>query len=208
MVYKNVSGVRQDPNHRHFSTMSHSDNLYVFNHDKLAPRRILLQTAGIEWVSGSIQARKRYLTTNWRQLQQTHGLDKWTLAFNKSRTSLGQCNFETQTIFISEWFLRRPTSPQQAMMTLYHEVAHAIAGYGAGHALPWQATVMRLGGEANTTAPLDRKVFRWVLECPDGCFEEGRYNQPRALALCGMCRRRLRRRRVTDVERRSWDRTV
>ncbi len=79
-----------------------------------------------------------------RRLMDEHGLTGWTLAFGEARTRLGTCHFRHHVIRISRTHALEG-SEEQIRDTVLHEIAHAIAGYGAGHGPLWKATARRIG---------------------------------------------------------------
>ena len=79
-----------------------------------------------------------------RRLMDEHGLTGWTLAFGEARTRLGACHFRHHVIRISRTHALEG-SEEQIRDTVLHEIAHAIAGHGAGHGPLWKATARRIG---------------------------------------------------------------
>ena len=79
-----------------------------------------------------------------RRLMDEHGLTGWTFAFVEARKRLGNCHFEDRMIRISRTHALEG-SEEQIRDTVLHEIAHAIAGYEAGHGPLWKATARRIG---------------------------------------------------------------
>ena len=79
-----------------------------------------------------------------RRLMDEHGLTGWTLAFGEARKRLGDCHFRYHVIRISRTHALEG-SEEQIRDTVLHEIAHAIAGHGAGHGPLWKATARRIG---------------------------------------------------------------
>ena len=73
-----------------------------------------------------------------------HGLTGWALAFVEARKRLGHCHFQDGMIRISRTHALEG-SEEQIRDTVLHEIAHAIAGYEAGHGPLWTATARRIG---------------------------------------------------------------
>jgi hypothetical protein len=78
----------------------------------------------------------------------------WSIDFNRRKRSIGLCRYDTKTIEISEHYLAVNTV-DQIKETITHEIAHAIAGYAAGHGPKWKATHSALGGNAKRVATGD-----------------------------------------------------
>ena len=74
-----------------------------------------------------------------RWLMDEHGLTGWTLAFGEARKRLGDCHFRHRVIRISRTHAMEG-SEEQIRDTVLHEIAHATAGYEAGHGTLWKAT--------------------------------------------------------------------
>ena len=79
-----------------------------------------------------------------RRLMDEQGLTGWTLAFGEARKRLGDCHFRHHVIRISRTHALEG-SEEQIRDTVLHEIAHAIAGHGAGHGPLWKATARRIG---------------------------------------------------------------
>ena len=79
-----------------------------------------------------------------RRLMDEHGLTGWALAFVEARKRLGHCHFQDGMIRISRTHALEG-SEEQIRDTVLHEIAHAIAGYEAGHGPLWKATARRIG---------------------------------------------------------------
>ena len=72
-----------------------------------------------------------------RRLMDQHGLTGWTFAFGEARRRLGHCHFQDRMIRISRTHALEG-SGEQIQDTVLHEIAHAIAGYEAGHGPLWR----------------------------------------------------------------------
>ena len=79
-----------------------------------------------------------------RRLMDAHGLTGWTFAFGEARRRLGHCHFQDRMIRISRTHALEG-SEEQIRDTVLHEIAHAIAGYEAGHGPLWKTTARRIG---------------------------------------------------------------
>ena len=79
-----------------------------------------------------------------RRLMDAHGLTGWTFAFGEARRRLGHCHFRHHVIRISRTHALEG-SEEQIRDTVLHEIAHAIAGYEAGHGPLWKVTARRIG---------------------------------------------------------------
>ncbi|HIQ57558.1 TPA: SprT-like domain-containing protein [Candidatus Gracilibacteria bacterium] len=75
-----------------------------------------------------------------------HGLEKqgWVFIFDRAKKRFGMCNYTTKTISLSK-YLTAINSEEKVINTILHEIAHALAGYNAGHGKKWKETMINLG---------------------------------------------------------------
>lgn len=112
-------------------------------------------------------------------LIEAHGLVGWTFTLTNARRSAGVCKYNTRQIGISKALMAQ-RSYDDTMMTITHEIAHAIVGYKHGHDRVWAAKHRELGGNGqrcfehlDTTSP-------WVGTCEHG-KEFAKYRQPKQM---------------------------
>ena len=79
-----------------------------------------------------------------RKLMNEHGLQKWSLRFNSARRQLGACNYRKKEIVLSQIGSVHRT-PEQTTDVILHEIAHALAGWEAGHGPKWKKIASRIG---------------------------------------------------------------
>ena len=89
-------------------------------------------------------ARLREVAIEARGLMDRHGLGEWTLGFIAARGKLGECRPLHRHIGLSRYHAVTG-SPEQVTDTVLHEIAHALAGPGAGHGPAWKAIARRIG---------------------------------------------------------------
>ncbi len=91
----------------------------------------------------------------------------WAFSWIKTKRTMGVCDYQLRTVSASSVYVGR-ASVEQLEDTVLHEVAHAIAGYSAGHGLAWQAACVRIGAEpkrlfdASSISP----PCTWTMDCP------------------------------------------
>lgn len=117
--------------------------------------------------------------------------DEWTLKWDNAVQRLGACDYRNKTIQLSRPMTQAGTT-EQVMDTVRHEVAHALAGPGAGHGRAWKVIAIRLGARpyaATTDAPnLRAEAAPWVGHCPKGHTVKQRFwRKPRVTRSCGEC---------------------
>lgn len=115
--------------------------------------------------------------------------------FTRAKKTLGVAIEDYREIRLSgEYVDHNPV--ESVEQTVLHEVAHAIAGYAAGHGPQWLAVARRIGytggrqGEANM--PSVAKPL-WLAECGEGC-EVGYLRKPGVrMVRGGMCNKHMKR---------------
>lgn len=124
-----------------------------------------------------------------RRLLHEHGLDEWRVRFDQAKRRAGVCRFGERVIGLSAP-LTRLHDPDEVRATILHEVAHALAGPGAGHGPRWQAVARRLGCSTQRCLPQDapRVPGAWVGVCSAGHSIE-RHRRPERVATCPRCSR-------------------
>jgi predicted SprT family Zn-dependent metalloprotease len=157
-----------------------------------------------------------------RKYLDTNGFAHLPVKISKTKVALGTCQFRTQRqygkvvssvptgITLSEYWLSH-LPDEDIVATIIHEVAHAIAGFEAGHGYPWKAAVRKLGGEPSrvfsvTTdgvkaSEIRKKFANYLMVCQRrhaGCnFEFGfdrmteRRRNEAARGTCPKCRSKV-----------------
>lgn len=82
-----------------------------------------------------------------KSLMRENELFGWHFAFDRAKSRFGQCNYTYRRITLSAPITER-VSEDEVRLTILHEIAHARAGYAAGHGPVWKATCRRIGGDA------------------------------------------------------------
>lgn len=113
-----------------------------------------------------------------------NGLTGWTFALSNSKRRLGVCKYRPKRIEIGAYYAAH--NPEVAVLdTLLHEIAHALAGPGAGHGPAWRAVAERLGAtpRARDTSPdTVTPPGNWRAVCPACRRTHHRYKRPLARA--------------------------
>lgn len=116
-----------------------------------------------------------------------HGLHDWQVTFDGAKRRAGQCRYAEQVISLSAG-LTQLHSADEVRETVLHEIAHALAGPGAGHGPVWRATARRIGSDASRCVPADapRLPGEWLGVCPAGHTVE-RHRRPERVLTCPRC---------------------
>jgi predicted SprT family Zn-dependent metalloprotease len=103
--------------------------------------------------------------------------DGWDFVFDNAKGRCGVCKFKSRTIGLSRHYVRlNADQPEEIRDTILHEIAHAIAGPGAGHGREWKLIAMSVGARPIRCAPMSvvmppRRAFKWFATC-NACGHE------------------------------------
>jgi predicted SprT family Zn-dependent metalloprotease len=117
--------------------------------------------------------------------------DEWSFGFDNAKKRAGQCNWTTKRITVSR-YLTATAEDDDIHQVLLHEVAHALAGSGAGHGPRWKATAASIGyvGTRLYSGSIANDLAPWVGTCPAG-HKHYRHRRPAQAMACGVCSRRF-----------------
>ena len=124
-----------------------------------------------------------------RTLMQEHGLTAWRFTTDNARRRFGVCKHSTQTISVS-LPLMRLNSESVVRDTILHEIAHAKAGYGAGHGAYWQKIAQEIGANPKRcydSAEVQQPPKPWTGICPNTTCGRVVQRYRRARIACGKC---------------------
>ena len=127
---------------------------------------------------------------SWAQaLIRLHLDDSWVFAFDNAKQRAGLCDYTRKRISVSRYLAAR-FADDEIHQVLLHEVAHALAGPGAGHGPRWKRIARDLGYEGGTThhGETATELAPWVGRCPAGHVVY-RYRRPSRAMSCGKCAR-------------------
>lgn len=108
-----------------------------------------------------------------RSLMNQHGLQDWTFTYDHAKCRAGICRYSRKTIQLSIHFVQR-NSDEEITDTILHEIAHAIAGYKAGHGPEWKAVCRRIGAKpirCYDSEKVDMPKGKYSAKCPS-CAKE------------------------------------
>jgi predicted SprT family Zn-dependent metalloprotease len=108
-----------------------------------------------------------------------HGLYErgWRVCIDRAKTRTAMCNYSKKTISISKYYLWGTcTSNERFLNTVLHEIAHALAGFEAGHGPKWKDIARSIGcdGERCYDGP-PIVIPKWRVACPCGKVELKRH---------------------------------
>lgn len=101
--------------------------------------------------------RLKEVASQAHDLMNHYGLHDWSLKFNSSRRQLGACDHKRKRIILSRIQAVHRTRDQVTDVIL-HEIAHALAGWKAGHGPAWKEVAIQLGARPRACAPESDEV--------------------------------------------------
>ena len=126
-----------------------------------------------------------------RYALEDHGLaPEWQFRWDRARQRAGACHHGKRLITLSRPIFAIPENRYDALDTILHEIAHAIAGPSANHGPEWQAAARSLGATPETCHTLTTPPSRLVGTCECGPVHE-RERQPSGYRICIHCEARV-----------------
>ena len=116
-----------------------------------------------------------------------HGLHDWTVEFGSAYNIFGSCNHTDKVLRFSLRFAEA-LPWEETYDTIVHEIAHAIAGYDAGHGIVWKRIARELGVK-HLSASVDVDIeFEepWVGTCLNGHTVTMK-RAPQRVRSCAIC---------------------
>lgn len=129
--------------------------------------------------------------------------EAWRFGFDGATRRAGQCDFDRRRITVSRYLAAR-SDDEANDQTLLHEIAHALAGPGAGHGPRWRRLAQDLGYRGGTTyhGEAATELAPWVGVCPAGHVVY-RYRRPGRAMSCSRCAPRFDERHALRWTRRE-----
>jgi SprT protein len=118
---------------------------------------------------------------------QTH-LPGWSFGWDSSKRMFGRCWYQSKHISLSKILVE--INDQAAVLdTIFHEIAHGLAGRAAGHGPDWQKVAMRLGGTGQVRCYVTVPRGKWVARCPGCGVFIRKLKKPKHPCSCFKCSR-------------------
>lgn len=135
-------------------------------------------------------------------LIRSHLSPEWSFAYDRAVRRVGLCNFSKNQISVSRHFAVNATEEEFEQVVL-HEIAHALAGHGAGHGEFWQFIARAIGytGGRKTAAKM-AVTAPWQGVCPAGHKHE-RHKRPTTTVSCGACSKKFSQEHIISWEYRG-----
>lgn len=109
----------------------------------------------------------------------------WRFAFDSAKRRFGCCNYSLGQISLSSSLVAL-NNMETVELTIKHEIAHAVVGYGHGHNNVWRRKLIEIGGDGKR------------------CYSDNNVNIPEAnyILTCPNCGKTVKRHRLTDRSKR------
>jgi predicted SprT family Zn-dependent metalloprotease len=130
------------------------------------------------------------------ELLDRYGLRDWSIQFNRRKTEMGLCLFDSRTIQLSIHFVE--LNDMDAIRdTLLHEIAHALVGPGHGHNAVWKHKCLEIGTKPERVCyEVAMPTGRWQATCAGCGMLHSKHRKPKHFigwycCHCGKDRGRL-----------------
>ena len=131
-----------------------------------------------------------------------YGLEEsgWSFGWDRAIRRYGCCNFTDKRISLSKK-LAALNPVDESIETILHEVAHALAGPGAGHGPRWKDICQQIG--ARPIRCYDGRQIKqpespYVRYCPHCYKSHSLYRRTRRKAACALCCNQYNRGRYAE----------
>lgn len=134
-------------------------------------------------------------------LEPRDGVGSWSFAFDHAKRRAGLCNYTSKRISVSR-YLAAKFDDDEIHQILLHEVAHALAGAGAGHGPKWRSVAREIGyvGERTHDGEIAHELAPWIGHCPAG-HQHARFRKPTRESSCAKCARGFSRQHLIQWTR-------
>lgn len=145
-----------------------------------------------------------------RELLEEHGLDEggWAFRWDRAKRRLGRCSFSERVISLSKP-LAAMNDEGEVRDTILHEIAHALAGPGAGHGAEWKRVARAVGARPEARSATAQAVqHQWQGTCQH-CGSKVHRHRLSAKAhrwACAKCCKRLNNNRWSADYLLRWQR--
>lgn len=103
-----------------------------------------------------------------RDLMHHYGLHDWSFEFDRAKRRFGRCSHSRKLISLSKHLVAL-NDEHEVQDTILHEIAHALAGRGAGHGPEWRAMCREVGAKVERcyTESVETPKHNWEGTCPN-----------------------------------------
>lgn len=149
--------------------------------------------------------RKKQVRDETFKLLTENGLTGWKVRFNPRLTrALGRCIPSLKTIEYQPKFMEL-NDWDEVVMTIRHEVAHAISPRWEGHGAIWRANCLKLGGNGQQYNRTAKIAYKFTGSC-QGCDTTVQRNRRVHGAIHPSCYRKFKEGDATQKYSIIWTR--
>lgn len=113
------------------------------------------------------------------KLLKENGLSDWTVTIKNLKRTLGMCRYKSKTIVLGRFYLAAG-SDEHIIDTILHEIAHALAGPGAGHGPKWKTACQKIGAIPKACCKdVTTPIGRYYAICPNCGIKYEYYRRPK-----------------------------
>ena len=97
-----------------------------------------------------------------------NGIGNWIAKLDRCKVRFGSCCYDSKTITLSK-SLVDVNSEERVLMTILHEIAHALCPIGERHSQVWKYKCLSIGGNGRaryTTDNTNTPKGNWIAKCP------------------------------------------
>jgi hypothetical protein len=103
----------------------------------------------------------------------------WSFRFDRAVCRLGYCNYGKKRISLGQ-HATLVNDEVAVRLTILHEIAHALCGYGEGHGPVWEAKCLEIGGNGKRCGVITVKApHKYQMYCVDCNYIWKYYRKPK-----------------------------
>ena len=118
-----------------------------------------------------------------------HGITGWSFKFDNAKRRCGSTQHGKKTITLSRPYVLL-NSEEEVLETILHEIAHVIAGPGAGHGPQWRKAARAVGARPDRCAgpEVNLPKPKWRLVCANSHVIGHRHRRSKSMTDSYTCR--------------------
>jgi predicted SprT family Zn-dependent metalloprotease len=117
----------------------------------------------------------------------TYACGVWSVRWTNSRNKAGECDYETRTIGLSQYWTRN-RNRAEVEITIRHEIAHVLTPeWCEEHGDAWAGHCATLGIEAKATCERPIANYKWLATCETCGGQDGLFRLGKRAANGGYC---------------------
>jgi len=114
----------------------------------------------------------------------------WTFRMDNAKRRFGLCEFTNKVISLSR-YMTHLNEEAEVLDIIRHEIAHALAGFKAGHGILWKRKAIEVGARPEMYYSENKKIVKvkgnYEAVCPSCGNVSRRFRAPKANYSCSLC---------------------